>query len=341
VADATELPTDVTEEPRNEEEMHLKYIKNSPALVDVYLKVSDDEGQMHGEPDLEAQVKAFIDQYKDKKVDEIENADSVIEELKRLYGSYSILVNKSEAICNGMVTKYRIRQGMLLNIEKKLLRKDGKQWVDHFNQAYGSRYLRSAQDYMNLAKTPNIIRYAVYGKERLMEIKRAIKELEISADDPIAAFLEKYDIPYNPEDSQSEDTMMGLKVEIDYAIAITKIKKIERKKELEFELDFDLLKRLIGLRIKVDNGFLEDLLIIKMAGGDVNRHLEDVYISGGKGHQLLEPIKKVTGFPRLVSDIKTTVEYVSQHNDLADRIESSKIDELEQSIAALKELVAS
>ena len=150
-----------------------------------------------------------------KNVGEIENADAVIEELKRLYGSYSILVNKSEGICNGMVTKYRIRQGMLLNIEKKLLRKDNKQWVEHFNQTYGSKYLRSAQDYMALAKTPNIIRYAVYGKERLMEIKRAIKELKIEGDDPIASFLEQYSIPYNPEDPQGEETLLGMKVEID------------------------------------------------------------------------------------------------------------------------------
>ena len=134
---------------------------------------------------------------------------------------------------------------------------------------------------------------------------------------------------------------VGLKVEIDYAVAMTKIKKIERKKELEFGLDSELLKRLIGLRIKIDNGLLEDLLIIKKADGDVNQHLGDVYISGGRGHQLLKPIKKVTGFPRLVADFKTTVDYIREHNDLAERIESSQIDELEQSITALKELVVS
>ena len=217
--DTENLPNGVTPEPQDAEHMHLKYIKCSPALVDVYLTVSDDQGQSLGDTDLETQVKAFIDRYKDKKVGEIENTDTVIEELKLLYGRYSILVNKSDAISNGIVTKYRIRQGMLLNIEKKLLSKNGKQWVEYFNQTYGPKHLRSAQDYMALARTPNIIRYAVYGKERLMEILRAIRELKIKDDDPIAAFLEQYSIPYNPEDPQSEETLMGLKVEIDFAIA--------------------------------------------------------------------------------------------------------------------------
>jgi hypothetical protein len=335
------LPPNVTEEPQDAEHMDLRYIRNSPALVDVYLAVSDDEGQMLGDTEVETQVKTFIDQYKDLKVDEIENVDSVIEELKQLYSRYSILVNKSEGICNGMVTKYRIRQGMLLNIEKKLLRKDNKQWVEHFNQTYGPKYLRSAQDYMALARTPNIIRYAVYGKERLVEIRRAIKTLEIKSDDPIASFLEQYSIPYNPQDPQTDETLLGLKVEIDHAIAMTKIKKVERKNNLEFSLDTELLKRLIGLSNKVDNGLISDLLIIKKAGGDVNQHLEDVYISGGNGHHLLEPIKKVTGFPRLVADFKSTVDYIREHSDLADRIESSQIDELERYISDLKEFVES
>jgi hypothetical protein len=135
--------------------------------------------------------------------------------------------------------------------------------------------------------------------------------------------------------------LLGLKVEIDHAIAMTKIKKVERKNNLEFSLDTELLKRLIGLSNKVDNGLISDLLIIKKAGGDVNQHLEDVYISGGNGHHLLEPIKKVTGFPRLVADFKSTVDYIREHSDLADRIESSQIDELERYISDLKEFVES
>ncbi len=42
---ADNLPPNVTEAPQNAEHMHLKYISNSPALVDVYLSVSDDQGQ--------------------------------------------------------------------------------------------------------------------------------------------------------------------------------------------------------------------------------------------------------------------------------------------------------
>jgi phage anti-repressor protein len=63
--------------------------------------------------------------------------------------------------------------------QKKLLRKidPEKNWTEWFDETYGSSNLRSAQDYMRMANTPNIIRYAVFGRERLMEILRAILHL--------------------------------------------------------------------------------------------------------------------------------------------------------------------
>ena len=73
-----------------------------------------------------------------------------------------------------------------------------KQWIDHFAEVYGRKHLRTAQDYMSLANIPNVARYAVYGKERLMEIKRAIKALGLSSEDPVAVFLDKYSIPFDP-----------------------------------------------------------------------------------------------------------------------------------------------
>ena len=332
------LPKNVTPEPQDGEHMHLKHIMHSPALVDVYLAVSDDDGKLLGDKRLEKRVIAFIKEYKTKDASDLKNLDSVLKDLQALYQSYSTQINMTHGKSEGVTTKYRIRQAMLLIIEKKLLKKNGKQWVEYFSKTYGQKYLRSAQDYMALARTPNIIRYAVYGKERLMEILRAIKELGIKSDDPVASFLEQYKIPYNPKDPQSEETLLELKVEIDYAVAMTKIRKVERDHELPLDLRVELIKRLIGMGIKIGNGLIKDLLIVKKATGDVNLHLEDVYITGGRGHELLKPIKKVTGFPRLVADVKNTVNYIREHDDLADRIEQSQIEELEQCVSDLKDL---
>ena len=57
----TQFAEGVIEEPRNNEEMHLKYIKHSPSLVDVYLAVSDDNGQLLDDRELEGSVTTFIE----------------------------------------------------------------------------------------------------------------------------------------------------------------------------------------------------------------------------------------------------------------------------------------
>ena len=75
--DAEKLPEGVTPEPQEEEHMHLKHISDSSSLVRAYLPVSDDQGQLIGDLDLERQVKEFCDRYKDPS--SIEEPDPVIE----------------------------------------------------------------------------------------------------------------------------------------------------------------------------------------------------------------------------------------------------------------------
>jgi hypothetical protein len=335
----TQFAEGVIEEPRNEEEMHLKYIKHSPSLVDVYLAVSDDEGKLLDDEELNVSVTTFIETYKAVKVGDVPDAEAVVKELQALYQTYSTKINRADSISEGVITKYRIRQGMLLNIEKKLLRKKDKQWITHFNNTYGDKGLRSAQDYMKLGRTPNIIRYAVYGKERLMEILRAIKELDIDTEDPIASFLDHYSIPFNTDDPDSDEKMVQLKWQIDTAVAMTKIHKTELKKELELGLNPDLVKKIVENGIKVENGLIKDLFIIKKANGDVNSHLEDLYLNGGKGDGMLGQIKSVTGLPKLAAGLKDTVTYILENVALAERIDTETVQELEKWVLELKGIV--
>ena len=226
-ATETQYPEGVIEEPRNDEEMHLKFIKHSPSVVYDYLAVSNDGGEFLNDTQLEESVTAFINEYKDKELCDLDKPAVVISHLRSIQKVYCERIERAGTIANGILTKYGIRRGMLLIIEKKLLRMKGKQWVEHYTETYGKKNLRTAQDYMALARTPNIIRYAVFGKERLMEGLRAIKALEIESDDPMATLLDQYHIPFTPENDQSEETMMELKQGIDYAVAVTKIKKME------------------------------------------------------------------------------------------------------------------
>jgi len=64
---------------------------------------------------------------------------------------------------------------MLLNFQKMLVAEAREDWTDWFSKHYKASYLRSAQDYMALARVPNVIRYAFLGKERLLEIRRALR----------------------------------------------------------------------------------------------------------------------------------------------------------------------
>ena len=242
------LPKDVTLEPQHEEHMHLKHIAHSPALIDVYIPVSDDKGDLLKDKRLEKKVVDFIEQYRQKKADEIDNLGVVLNKLRAIYKGYSQKINLTGSISNGILTKYRIRQGMLLIIEKRLTKLSDKQWIEHFAKTYGERHLRSFQDYMALARTPNIIRYAWYGKERLMAIKRAIKVLGIKDDnDPVAAFLNRFKISFDPDDTNAEESLAELKIKIDAAIAATTIKKIEQENNLQLNIREDLIEKLIGL----------------------------------------------------------------------------------------------
>jgi hypothetical protein len=216
---------------------------------------------------------------------------------------------------------------------------EGKQWIVHYTQTYGQKSLRTAQDYMALGKTPNIIRYAVFGKERLMGALRAIKTLEIEGDDPIATLFQQCGISFNPEDSQIEETMMDLKLGIDYAVAISKIKKAEQREGTELGLNPDLIKKLIGNGETVDTGLINDLLIVNSEERDVNRHLEGLCGDSGDGDEMLPHIKKLNRLPKLIAGLKETVESITQHSALVSRVEPDYINDLENCVADLKNLV--
>jgi hypothetical protein len=330
----------VTPEPQHKEHMHLKYIDHSPALVDVYLAVSDDDGSAHGNKPLEEAVIKFTEQYMDKDPAEIEDPEAVLAELHQLYEDYSKQINRCDSIFGGYVTKYRIRQGMLLLIEKKLLKMDGRKWMDHFAKTYGLKHLRSAHDYMALAKEPNIIRYAVFKKARLVEILRAIKALGIEGDDRVAAFLNRFKVIYNPEDSDNEEMLDKLRTEIDVAIAAAKVQTAEEKHDIKLGVKTDLIKTLIVQGIEVENGLIRDLVIIKKNGGNVNKHLKDLCGSKGSQPACLENTKRVEGLARLVAGISSTVEYLKDHRDVIEMITQDQVAALEAHVQELKALVA-
>jgi len=339
----TQLPEGVDEEPRNEEEMHMKYIKHAPSLIDVYLPVSNDKGYLLGDEKLEMDVKSFIKMYKGKEIEEVDNPAVVLSKLRSFYKIYCEGLERAENITDGIQTKSGIRRGELLNIEKTLLKQKSKQWVVHYEETYGKSGLRTAQDHMALAKIPNIIRYSFLGKERLMECLRAIKALGIMHDDPnddpMAVFFEQYKIAFNPANSQNKETMQDLKLGIDAAVAITRIKKAEEKKETELGVGPDYVKKMIADGTTVNNAFINDLFIIKEEDRDVVEHIKGLVGEGGNEDELLPHIKKLNELPQLVAGLKDTIDSINQHGELVNRVEQGHIDNLERHVSELKDLV--
>jgi hypothetical protein len=335
-----EIRDGVKREPSNEEELHLKYIEHSPALLDVYLAVSDDKGEFFGDVDLESEVINFINEYHNKESHEVHRRAVVLSNLRTLYVNYSSKIDKAANISNGIVTKQNIRKGMLLNIEQNLLKKTkNSEWIKHYTETYGKTSLRSAQDYMALARTPNIIRYAFLGKERLMESLRSINSLKIDGEDPMASFLDTFNVLFDPDNKGNMNKIAELKTDVDYAVALCKIKAAEAKKEIDLGYDPSLIKNLIGDSVKISNGFIEDLFTLKKETGDVNQHLQSLCSNDGNGgDETLPKIKKVFGFAKLVGNLKDAIEYFRQNETLVTRIEEEKIEDLESCVAELKTL---
>jgi hypothetical protein len=333
--DQTSLRDGVTVEPRSDEEMHLGLILESPPLVDVYLKVSDDTGQMLGDEDLEREVKRYCELYETSKRESIDDPDRVLQELKDLSVRYSKQINKAFSISDGTITKYRLRLGRLFNFQKKLVKMKGDNWIDWFKTEYDEKSLRNIQEYMKIAKIPGVERYAVFGIERLKELGRAI-ELKSGEDDLISDFLKAHHVLYDPE---SDDPIDGFKLEIDSAISMAKIKKVEQDKNIELGVDYELVKKLFRMRIPVDTGIIRDMVILKEARSDVNEYLERRYINGGAEASIITGTKKVRGLPKLVAEIKSTVEYMKEHTDLVDQIDAAQIETLEAQVSEFKTLI--
>ena len=62
----------------------------------------------------------------------IEDPESVLRKIKPLVINYLQKVNRVENSTGGIITKYRIRLGVIFNFQKKLVKKLGYNWMDWF-----------------------------------------------------------------------------------------------------------------------------------------------------------------------------------------------------------------
>ena len=210
-------------------------------------------------------------------------------------------------------------------------------WTNWCEANHTGMSLRSAQDYMSIAKIPNAIRYAWIGKERLLQVQRAVKGSK--DEDPIGSYLRDHGVDFDPNVEDPKLTER-IRIQIDTLIAMFLFKSIGEKEELELDVDRDLIRKLIAFGIKVEpGGIVRDVVIIARSGGDPNQYLNDRHLEKGPEWKLIRDTKKIQGIPKLVSSFRDTIDFLKKNPDLVSQINTEKLEDLERQAAELKTLM--
>ena len=300
--DTPYLSPGVTWEPRFPEEMDLNLIKGYPKAIRAYLPVSDDRGEFIDDPEIVEKVKNFYT----KELDLQDTAEAdLMTELKVGFGlldEYGDKVNNVEIVSVGMATKARIIQGHLLNRLRSISERLQIKWWPRYEDLYGNKGRRSAEDYMRLADVPGIIRYAVFGKERLLQLVRHLDTDNGQSDDPIGELLREIGVKFDLEDILNSDDIKG---EVDIAITAYKLFKAEIN-----EVPQEKVEALIECGIILTRKHLQDLKTVKEAGGDVAQHFDKIIISKGKEKMktIATPEEKAESFKKNFDRFKKVVE---------------------------------
>jgi len=326
----------VTLEPQKSDHLDLRIVRKPTRVAKIYIPVSDDEGEMLGNTELVREVRDCIKANKKLDPEKKESLEENLHKLKTLTHRYTNLLNQTEGISIGILTKYKIWQGMLFNIIKSHLKETGRIWTYWFKQNYNPKTFRAVEDYMSIAMIPKVEAYSVYGLERLRELKRAIGDYDPEKDnDPIGTFLKANDIPL---EFNNDDLFENFRVDIDRALTMEKIRKVEETQEIELKVDKEIVRKLIAKGKKIEPKTIQDMVTIKQSGGDPNKYLKDHYGNNGSKPTILTSTKTVESFPRHVAELKSSVKYLSNHRDLLTKIKTETIKDLVDLVEELKKL---
>ena len=283
-----ELPPGVTEKPRGPEEMDLSKVPGYQPWLRAYLPVSDDEGEFLGDKVLEALVKAKNHELDLTDLTKAANRKELIDMLVDLIKRYGGKINIADSISRGHTTKYKIRLGMLFNHLKVLVMSFAFEWTAWFNLKFDKRQFRSIQIYMQLAKVPNIIRYAVFGIERLLEIYRQLDDF--TGDDPFGDFLAKHGIDFDP---RAEFDPVEMKLKTDIAIGMKKLSNAGLE-----EIPQEKIEALVRQGREIETKHIDYLKAIQEAKGDIKLHMDKIL--AGEQPNPQDPKAKAEAFRKSV-----------------------------------------
>jgi hypothetical protein len=296
---APALPKGVTEKPRNPEEMDLGLIKDNPLLVRAYLPTSDNQGEWLQNKELMNRVAKTWKELLPLKEEEIKDPKKLLPGLTSLAKVFMGQISFCESIVHGTSCKYRIHQGLLFLALKKVVKATKQNWEDYFDKNFNPKERRSAQDAMRLAKAKNIIRYAVLGKFRLLQILRQIENFE-DQEDPVGTYLADNGVEFNPEEEIDFDEIKrSVTATIGYGKCVDAgLKEISKK----------MVEALVSKGKEVESKHIRDMQALQELHGDVVKYFDGLISSDEKPEPVLTGERKADIFKKTADKFLKAIE---------------------------------
>ena len=329
--DEDALPEGVTPEPQDPEHIDIRDVtaRDRKWLLP-YLSTTDDKGHVLGDQALEERVINTCKELKAKRYLKIENPEALAQQIAELVVTYATKINATENSLTGILTKYRIRLGMLLLLQKWIVTKLLKQeWLEYFNKNYNKRQLRSYQDFMNLAQCPNVIKYAWLGKERLRKLITVVGSPEGS--DPIGDFLKHVGLEFDPEEEVDYEDM---KLKIDVTIFRQKLYDNQ-----VYDIPYGKIEAMVQKDVQLNPSVLEEFEKNRNSVDDLIKIADILIASKGKLPPNITPEKKAEDFKQNLARFIDQTESALEDADYLKNVDIESINSLQEKINALRDKI--
>ena len=296
---------------------------DSTAVQEITQFQVDDEGELLGDPETYRDVTEYNNEIleDDSKTDS-EKLAAGLDLLTRFHAQSNRVWNGIQ----GAFADYAIEKGKILNILKTLVKEQKGKWEVWASTNIKFMSERTRQNYMRLAERDDAHQYSFLGLERLNLLISVTKDSDSA--DPIGDLLTKYGIVFDPE----QDVVFSeFKSQVDAALAA------ERIENAKVNVDFNKIAKLVSIGTKIDNSLIKNLARIQKSEGDPNKHLTLLFMNQGSEEALFESEKKVEGFGKLVSRIKSVMDAIMKKTDLLRQVEENLIESLEEKLSQFKE----
>jgi len=185
---------------------------------------------------------------------------------------------------------------------------------------------------MKLARIKNIIRYAVFGKERLLQLEKQLSDEQKEQEDPIGASLEENGIDFNPE-QETDDR--ELRIEADIAINMRKLHK-----EGITEIPREQVEALVRNGRDLERSHIQELKRAQQVPNiDVVEYMRSINDSNGRPEPIMTPDRKAEGFKKTADRFLKAVENALGDNEYVLQFDLGAYNTLKQKVLDLERLI--